>query len=251
MRPLSFTSALAIGLSLGAPQAPAAQRQARFERTDIVLGVRGDLEGGSTSGFYLSLDGGWRVDVVPNLPVVFEMIHDYTLTASPTNFGDGNALSIGGGIKLSDRWSVEGRDIVIDAGETRDYVYNTYQNLPTLARHYTVLRAGATQFDWYNTNNGLTGTSSGFFVGYSSNTLLNSSAGMVGLKAVNSLTFDVLVGSVASTAPKQNKLGFRGSWTSDWGNFASTRLEVGSRPAMGFYSLLAIDAFFISSHHWF
>ena len=239
----------AYALSFAAPAA--AQQQGRFVRTDVVVGLRGDLEGGSPGTFYLSIDGGWRLDVVPSLPVVLEVIHDYTLTATPTNLGNGNAFSFGGGIKLSDRFSAEGHYTLTGVEETSDSVYNYYEALPTLARHYQVLRFGSSRFEWYNNNTARAGVSNGFFVGYSSNTLLNSSAGTVGLKAINSLALDMLFGSVDPGAPKPNKVGFRGAWTADWGNFMSTRLEVGSRPAMGFYSLLAIDAFFISSHRWF
>ena len=237
------------GLSLAVPAG--AQRQGKFVRTDLVLSLRGDLEGGSGSSFYLSIDGGWRVDVVPSLPVVLQIVHDYTLTAAPTHFGDGNAISIGGGLKLSDRLKVGDHYIVTKAWEYKDTTYNVLESFATLARHYQVLRFGQSRFTWYNGNRGFWGVSHGIFVGYSSNTILNSSAGLVGLKAVNSLGIDALFGSADPGAPKTNKVGFRAFWESDWGNFASTRLEVGSRPAMGFYSLLAIDAFFISSHRWF
>lgn len=248
--------ALSVTVSAAAQVSVPASPGRRFPRTDLALGVLGDLElGGVSSGSgnkYMTLNVGGRLDVVPTLPFVGHIAYEKNIGKSQ---GPLYTLTVGTGFKFADRVGREDMWVATGGGEINPYVsYVDFAEVAGLARHYQVLRAG---FLAYQYDLGFPGPtmSSGFFVGYSRNTLLQADApsqsGMPGLRAVNTLALDLLVGSVAPSAPKTNKLGFRGSWTHDLGNIASTRLEVGLRPALGYFSVVAVEVFFLKSGPWF
>jgi hypothetical protein len=232
---------------------PEASTGRRFPRTDVALGLLGDLELGGMggSGGYLTLNVGGRLDVVPTLPFVGQIA--YTRNVGETS-GPGYTVSVGTGFKFADMLGSENLWVVTGAGEINRYWnYVEFTSIAGLARRYQVLRGGFFSYTLERTDST---TSNGFYVGYSRNTLVQANApagtGMPGLRAINSLALDLLVGSVPPVgARKSNKLGFRGSWTQDLGNIGSVRWEAGLRPALGYYGVLAIEVFFLSSVPWF
>jgi hypothetical protein len=230
---------------------PPAAAAGHFPRTDLALGVLGDLElGGMGGNGYLTLNVGGRLDVIPTVPVVGQVA--YTRNVGQTS-GPGHTFTAGTGFKFADKVGSEGLWVVTGAGEINRYWnYVEFTSIAGLARRYQVLRGGFISYTLERTDST---TSNGFYIGYSRNTLVQADApagtGMPGLRAINSLALDLLVGSVPPLASRSNKLGFRGSWTQDLGNIGSVRWEGGLRPALGYYGVMAIEVFFLSSGPWF
>lgn len=238
----------------GACASLALARTAAAQRTDFAgsLGLGGELGGNPLA---IAFPAAIRLEVVPTAPFVIQgsYIHEvYTVAGgghSPDRFTE-----FGGGYKLSDELGVEGHYIATAAWEHGDSTYTRYQEMAASARHYRVVRFGYFNYQ-YNTP-GPTGAllntvghvnSTGFYVGYSVNTLLSGEGGLVGLKTVNTLLVDLLFGSLPAYAGGQNKIGIRGAWTTDFGNIFSMRFEGGLRPASGFYFFSTIDLFILKT----
>jgi hypothetical protein len=231
-------------------------RPAVAQRTDFAgsLGLGGEL---GANPMAIAFPAAVRLELVPTVPFVLQgsYIHEvYTWAAYPGQHSPDRFTEFGGGYKLSDELGVEGHYIATAGWEHGDTTYTRYQEMAASARHYRVVRFGYFNYQ-YNTA-GPTGAlvntvghvnSTGFYVGYSVNTLLSASGGLAGLKTVNTLLVDLLFGSVPAYAGGQNKIGIRGAWTTDFGNIFSMRFEGGWRPASGYYGFGTIDLFIIKT----
>jgi hypothetical protein len=193
---------------------------------------------------------GGELQWLPKLPVLAHVAVFRAMDAGgQTNL---SSFEIGGSWRARERLQWADKEIFVTghvdrdgAGAGRDLVHSTYLAGQTVLRRFDALRGGLTRSHIYESGGQPSNKGHALYVGVARNELANDPRGALGLKYVKMLAVDLMIGGADSTALGDGKgrFGYRGIWRSDFGigSAITSKFELGSRPAQGFYMALTMD----------
>jgi hypothetical protein len=241
MRPFWLTLVLGCAPAVASGQ-QVELRQSLAARTSLVLAPRASVEidRDAPEGAKAQVTLGGTAIWIPAMPVVGELSYQKF-------FGEAGSrtLELGGGWRFFDGLGT-GRVAIITGGyRTETHVVTEFVNQTAAARHYRVARAGISSVRFTPSSGGDALALTAFYVGVSRNRLTNTSPGTIANRAVRRTGIDLLIGSAPEGSYGGGSLGMRLFLNRDAGSFLGWGAELGSRPGLGIYGLISIDAWYM------